>query len=145
MPRGVDATGELCYKSSRSAHIKTIMFTTFRVGRSSSADIRFTDSGVSRRQIEITVTAARRFYVIACAGSTPTWLWQDGDWREWQQGYVEPTAWLAFGPREVRFQDLVDQLAIDRVETPAREREPVSVKPIRKVSTGEVEVVRSGA
>lgn len=121
------------------------MFKTFRVGRASTADIRFTDSGISRRQIEITVTAARRFYVVACAGATPTWIWRDGDWHELQQGYVEPAAWLAFGSCEVRFQDLVGQLEIERVETTGIEREPVSVKPIRKVSTGEVEVVRSGA
>lgn len=122
------------------------MFTTFAVGRSASADIQFDDPSVSRRQIEITVTDQQRYYVTACGGSTPTHVWRDGQWNVLIQSYLEADAWLAFGSRKVHLRDLINEIYAVPRKTPgsAAQIEPVSVKPRRKVSTGEVEVIRSG-
>ena len=45
------------------------MFVTFRAGRADDADVIFEDTRVSRRQIEVTVRAQRRYFVIGCGSN----------------------------------------------------------------------------
>ena len=63
------APAELRYAVRQSSVSEALMFVTFRVGRANDADVVLEDTRVSRRQIEITVTAQRRYFVIDC-GST---------------------------------------------------------------------------
>lgn len=116
------------------------MFHTFRVGRSASADIVLSNKSLSRRQIEITVTDTNRYYVVDCASSAGTWIWDGEDWKPHSQGYIEPKTYIAFGGTEVTtLEKLIADLPNRKPETsPHVKVEPLSVRPRRKGATGEV-------
>ena len=81
------APAELRYAACQSSVSEAPMFVTFRVGRADDADVVLEDTRVSRRQIEITVKAQRRYFVIDCGSTGGTRLHTDEGWPPFTQGY----------------------------------------------------------
>jgi pSer/pThr/pTyr-binding forkhead associated (FHA) protein len=116
-------------------------FQTYTVGRDGSADLCVDHPRVSRRQVEITVTAVGRYYVVDCGSRGGTHLWRDGAWTEFTQGYVQPEEKLAFGDLEFELREIIERLP-RRTPSDASGGDVVSVRPRRKRGTGEVERVQ---
>ena len=116
-------------------------FRTYRVGRSVGSDVQLDDPGVSRRQIELTLTAHGKFFIVDCNSSCGTFIWREEVWIPFKQGYVEPHEKLRFGSFALKLSNLLERLP-DRGSTPEHgQGEPLSVRPRRKVSTGEIELI----
>ena len=131
------APAELRYAARQSSVSEALMFVTFRVGRADDADVVLEDTRVSRRQIEITVTAQRRYFVIDCGSTGGTRLHTDEGWTPFTQGYVGEDEQIAFGGFALPFSAIVARLpASAGGATPGFE--PLSVRPLRKIDSGEV-------
>lgn len=117
-------------------------FTTFRIGRSPNSDLHIDHPEVSRRQVEITVTLDGRYYLVDCGSSSGTFQHDGKDWVRLTQGYVEPETQLAFGQQRFRLRELLKRLPAAGARRQQPVAEPVSVRPRRKVETGEVEFAR---
>ena len=114
------------------------------VGRSASSDIQLDDPSVSRRQLELTRTGDGRFYAVSCSTSNPTRVWRSGEWQPLRQGFLEPEDRLTLGGLSLQLSELIARLP-DRQPAPAAAvHEPISVRPRRKSTTGEVELAPSG-
>jgi len=116
-----------------------LSFATFRIGRAKDADVHIDHAEVSRRQIELTITGDGRYYLVDCAGACTTFVDAGGGWTRWTQGYVPAEARLRFGERRLRLRDLL--AACPMSARPPDTAEPASVRPRRKVDTGEVELM----
>lgn len=118
-------------------------FATYRVGRSKDADVYLEDSSISRRQVEVTVTPDLRYYVVDCHGTAGTYVRKGDSWELFQQGYLLPDADIAFGDLKLRLADIIKRLPKSpRVDDPVIS-DPVSVRPVRKIDTGEVVLLNS--
>lgn len=116
-------------------------FITYRIGRASDADLRIDDAEISRRQVELTVTQDGRYYLVDCASSVGTFRLDGNEWVRLEQGYVEPDTRLAFGQLRFKLSELLKRLPdADERRASKVSVEPVSVRPRRKVETGEVEL-----
>ena len=132
------APAELRYAARQSSVSEALMFVTFRVGRANDADVVLEDTRVSRRQIEITVTAQRRYFVIDCGSTGGTQLHRDGGWAPFIQGYVGADEQIAFGGFALPFSAIVARLPASAGGGATPGFEPLSVRPLRKIDTGEV-------
>lgn len=128
------------YKSGKQGGF-ALGFITYRVGRATDADVHLDHPEVSRRQVELTRTPTGRYYLVDCAGSCGTYFHDGTDWVRLIQGYAMPDTRLRFGEHRLRLSDLLDRLPSSR-EGVENKFEPVSVRPRRKLDTGEVELVR---
>jgi hypothetical protein len=115
-------------------------FRTFSVGRSDAADLRMSEPEISRRQVELTLTAEGRVFIVDCASSCGTSLWRDDQWTPLVQGYVNEDDSIAFGTHKFRVKDLLHRLTERHLRQPAVPAAVISVKPRRKVDTGEVQM-----
>ena len=93
---------------------------------------------MSRHQIEITVTAQRRYFVIDCGSTGGTRLYRDGGWTPFTQGYVGADEQIAFGGFALPFSALVARLPASAGGGATPGFEPLSVRPLRKIDSGEV-------
>ena len=118
------------------------MFVTFRAGRADDADVVLEDTRVSRHQIEITVTAQRRYFVIDCGSTGGTRLYRDEGWTPFIQGYIGEDEQIAFGDFALPFSAIVARLPASAGGGAAPGFEPISVQPLRKIDTGEVVLMR---
>jgi predicted component of type VI protein secretion system len=117
-------------------------FVTYRVGRAADADVRIDAPDVSRRQVEITLTVDGRYYVTDCGSASGTFIHDGGSWIPLKQGFVTPESTLSFGEARFRFSELIARLpSLPRTQG-ALVANPPSVRPRRKLGTGEVEFAR---
>ena len=119
---------------------KDVILVTFQVGRAHDADVIFDDIRVSRRQIEITVTADNRYYVVDCGSTAGTCVYSNDRWTPLTQGYVEEGEQIAFGDFSLPFSDIVSRLPAFADGGPSSGFEPLSVRPLRSADTGELVV-----
>ena len=116
-------------------------FKTYTVGRSKKADFIIDDASVSRIHLEITVTHLGRIYCIDCRSTQGTFINKNGQWQPLRQGYVSPEAQLVVGDKTICPATLLGSKiqTATLAQSAVIEFEPISVKPRRNVSTGEVE------
>ena len=90
-------------------------FQTLSIGRRRDADIRLTDTSVSRVHAEVTMTGNGKYFLIDCGSLRGTWTRsENGEWGQHRQGYVDASSPVRFG----RFETRLDELAppIHRVD-----------------------------
>ena len=116
-------------------------FKTYTVGRSKKADFTIDDTSVSRIHLEITVTHIGRIYCIDCRSTQGTFINKNGQWQPFRQGYVSSHAQLVVGDKTICLAILLGNKiqTATLAQSAEIEFEPISVKPRRNVSTGEVE------
>lgn len=114
-------------------------FRTYRIGRKHDTEIRLGNTSISRHHAELTVTSEGRYYLTDRASRHGTWIFREGRWCEHRQGYVKLQDNLRFGKYEVRLSTLLEgrSLEVGANQTPY---EPLSIRPLRNLQTGEVEV-----
>ncbi|PAU89533.1 hypothetical protein CK507_01255 [Pseudomonas sp. WN033] len=117
-------------------------FVTFRVGRSLESDLVLDDPGISRKHMEITLTSDQRYFVVDCGTTGGTRVQRNGEWKDLSQDFIAPAELLELGDRQYRFAELIARLPA-RSTTLTKQPEPLSVRPRRKSSTGEVEFTPS--
>lgn len=85
-------------------------FAVFRIGRADTADIRLTDTSVSRLHAELLLTADGRYYLTDCqsSGGTSVQKNRDGQWSRIKQAYVASSDLLLLG----QYQTSVEELAL---------------------------------
>ena len=116
-------------------------FVTYRVGRSSQADIVIDHESVSRKHLEVTLTDNQRIFLVDCNSSRGTFVKADSGWQPFVQGYVSKAAELKLGVYRTRVSDLIKTLPGKQSQRPQSQGQPsvaISIKPKRSVSTGEV-------
>ena len=115
-------------------------FKTFTVGRSEVSNIVVDDETVSRNHAEISFVNNSRYYVIDCDSTWGTFVLRENEWQQFTQSYVELEDYIAFGKYRALMKDLVSGLTSPVQHKNNYEAEPLSVKPKRNISTGEVEI-----
>lgn len=82
-------------------------FRTLSIGRRRDADIRLTDTSVSRVHAEVTMSGDGRYFLVDCGSLRGTWSRSDdGKWNRHRQGYVDASSPVRFGRFETRLHDL---------------------------------------
>jgi len=113
-------------------------FQTFTIGRSADADISIDHDSVSRQHAEVTLVSSGHYYLVDRASSWGSFVFRNNEWQELKQGYVNADEYVAFGKyREVLSKLLTD---IRLVSHASYDQEPLSVRPRRSATTGQVEV-----
>lgn len=114
-------------------------FTTYTVGRSKDADIRYDDPGISRRHVEITRTDDGRLYLVDANSTGGTFVWRNNEWVVIKQGFIARGDRLSLGKMQVAASELYDRVAGMQPRSSAQ-WEPVSIRPRRSALTGEVKL-----
>lgn len=117
------------------------MFKTFILGRSSTADMVLDEQSVSRKHMEVTISDRDRFFCIDCASSHGSYVWRGGEWQRLTQGFVTPDEIILLGKKKVHFADVISHLKKNGIEVSfnAENFEPISFRPRRNSTTGEIE------
>tara|TARA_R110002167_G_scaffold92849_5_gene249213 strand:+ start:245 stop:616 length:372 start_codon:yes stop_codon:yes gene_type:complete len=116
-------------------------FRTYTVGRSSKADIRVEHDSVSRAHLEATITTKNKIYCVDCNSTHGSFLRKNNEWTPFTQGYVAIDEELRLGKKSIKVRRLmqaIDQGYDAKSSLPLPSFEPLSIKPRRDSSTGEV-------
>jgi len=113
-------------------------FQTLIIGRSSDADISIDHDSVSRQHAEVTLVSTGQYYLIDRASSWGSFVFRNNEWQELKQGYVNTDEYVAFGKYREVLGKLMGNVRI--ASHVSHDHEPLSVKPRRSASTGQVEV-----
>jgi len=115
-------------------------FNTFSIGRSKSCTIILDNARVSRVHAEITVAGSERLYLVDRASLGGTRVWRDDEWGDIRQGYVLKGEMLAFAEFKISVLELINQITPSKINLVESIEEPLSIKPRRKVDTGEIKL-----
>jgi len=130
------------------------MFVTLTLGRGHQADIKLEDDSVSRVHAEITRTDQGRYYLIDRNSTRGTYVRQNNAWQQHTQGYVSQQDVLKMGDMEVAMAQVAGHFEsyfmsqseqIKREQPPGHvvghvDLEPLSIRPRRNQSTGQIEL-----
>ena len=73
----------------------------FSIGRARGVAFHIDDESVSRIHAEIIQSRSGAMYLTDCGSSGGTFLWQDSEWLEIRQAYVDKSHRVKFGEVEV--------------------------------------------
>ena len=132
------------------------MFVTLTLGRGQLADIKLEDDSVSRIHAEITRSDKGHYYLIDCNSTRGTYMKQNNAWQPHNQGYVNEQNVLKVGEFEVAMalvvdhfenfvnlnshSDQVNQKQSSDCKAADVDLEPLSIRPRRNQSTGQIEL-----
>ena len=118
------------------------MFTTYTIGRSATMDYVIDHESVSRLHAEATRSSQNRLFIIDCGSSWGTFVWRNEQWQPLQQGYVTQDDLVAFGKQKLPVATLLSFIDRNKAKPeypPENDAyEPLSVKPRRNATTGEI-------
>lgn len=118
-----------------------MQFETYIVGRGENSDIYYEGAEISRKHLEITLTADKRLYLVDANSKAGTYLWKNESWQNLKQGFVEERDIIGLGKMKVRVSELMlKALALRSRQESSREEvfESITVIPKRSATTGEI-------
>ena len=83
---------------------------TYRIGRSSKADIVFGNVSVSRLHAELVRGRDGTWYLTDRASTGGTFVWNAGKWDSIKQGFIHLGDRIKFGEYECRVEDLLNRI-----------------------------------
>jgi pSer/pThr/pTyr-binding forkhead associated (FHA) protein len=118
------------------------MFITYSVGRQKNCDIQIEHDSISRKHLEITMTTNDRIFAVDCATTSGTFIYQKQQWRDFTQGYLKLEDQIALGKKKVIVWQILEQVSQIKPNSAIKDTffDPVSIKPRRNSSTGEIEL-----
>lgn len=118
------------------------MFRTYSIGRQKNCDLRIEHDSISRKHLEITVTADNKVFAVDCATTSGTFIYQKQQWRTFTQGYLKHEDKIAMGKKKITVQQILKQITQIKSDSAIEHKnfDPVSIKPRRNKNTGEIEL-----
>ena len=114
----------------------------YRIGRSSTADIKIDDTSVSRIHAELIVTREGSYYLTDCGSGGGSFIARGGEWVPVQQQFIGATDDLLLGRYQTTAQQLVSMLKDHQDNSAEQKRSPVDDLPSgpvrRNIETGEI-------
>ena len=114
----------------------------YRIGRSSTADIKIGDSSVSRIHAELIVTRDGSYYLTDCGSGGGSFIARGGEWAPIQQQYISASDNILLGRYQTTAQQLIAMLKDPQGNSAEQTPSPVDELPSgpvrRNIETGEI-------